>query len=63
MDKIFTKEKEENIKDYLDKISSYKSKDYWVDIIYMQKKVALIINSKKNRQKEIAKAFEGLIIE
>ena len=54
---------EDEIKNYNDRIDNFSNKNYAVDVIFFSKKVVLILNYKKDKQKEIAKALEGLIYE
>ena len=59
----FQTEDEDEIKNYNDRIDNFSNKDYAVDVIFFSKKVVLILNYKKDKQKEIARALEGLIYE
>ncbi|MBI4116934.1 hypothetical protein HY449_04280 [Candidatus Pacearchaeota archaeon] len=53
--------KENNIKKYVNKIDNYRNKNYSVDIIYFDKEVVLIINSKTNKQQVISKVLDEFI--
>lgn len=53
----------EDIKDYVDRIDNFSNKDYSADVIFFSKEVALILNYKQDKQKEIARALKGLIYE
>ena len=55
--------KEEEIKKYKEMIANYTNKDYSVDIIYFSEKVFVIINYKKDKQKQISDALKDLIYE
>jgi adenylate kinase family enzyme len=54
-------DKEDNIKKYINKIYNFNNKNYSVDIIYFDKEIYLIINSKQNKQKIISKALDEFI--
>ena len=54
-------DKENNIKKYFNRIDNYRDKEYSIDIIYFDKEVTLIINSKKNKQQFISEALEEFI--
>ncbi len=54
-------DKEDNIKKYINKIYNFSNKEYSIDIIYFDKEVYLIINSKKDKQNVISNALEEFI--
>jgi len=54
-------DKENSIKKYVNKIDNFRNKNYSVDIIYFDKEVVLIINSKTNKQQVISKALDEFI--
>lgn len=56
-------DKEDSIKKYINKIYNFHNKDYSIDIIYFDKEVVLIVNSKQNKQQFISKAIEEFIEE
>ncbi len=54
-------DKEDNIKKYINKIYNFSNKSYSADIIYFDKEVVLIINSRQDKQKIISKALDEFI--
>src|SRR3989344_973320 len=52
---------EDNIKKYINKIYNFSNKSYSADIIYFDKEVVLIINSRQDKQKTISKALDEFI--
>ena len=54
-------DKEDNIKKYINQIYNFHNKNYSIDIIYFEKEVVSIINSKQDKQQTISKAIEEFI--
>ena len=52
---------EDNIKKYINKIYNFSNKSYSADIIYFDKEVVLIINSRQDKEKIISKALDEFI--
>jgi len=72
---IYDEETEEPVKDkkghfveveierYNERIFNFTNKEYSIDVIFFAKKVSIIFNYKKDKQKEISNVFEGIIKE
>lgn len=58
-DYVFSKE--EHIKNYIDRIDKYHNNEYSVDVIYFTQKIHVIINSREDKQQEIAEKLEKYI--
>ncbi|MBI2057163.1 hypothetical protein HYT91_02820 [Candidatus Pacearchaeota archaeon] len=56
-------DKENDIKEYNERIINFESKDYSMDIIFFSKRVVLIFNYKEDKQQEIAKILDKFILE
>lgn len=54
---------EAKIEEYKEDIFNFINEKYSIDIIFFSKKVSVIFNYQKDRQREIAKAFRGVIKE
>ena len=54
-------DKEEDIKNYVDRMDTFGNEKYFVDIIYFSQKIHLIINSREDKQQEIVKILDKYI--
>jgi hypothetical protein len=54
---------EAKIERYNERIFNFINKEYSIDLIFFSKKVSMILNYNKDKQKEISKVFEGVIKE
>jgi len=61
--KDFALDKELKIKEVVEEIDSYDNEKFSVEIIYFSHKIYLIINSKEDEQKKIAKILEEFLKE
>lgn len=60
---ILDKEDNINSRDYTEKITSFTTEDYSLDIIFFSKKVVLIFHYCKDRQAEISKVINKFILD
>src|SRR3989344_5646551 len=54
-------DKENSIKKYINQIYNFRDREYSIDIIYFDKEVVLIINSKQDKQQVISKVIDEFI--
>jgi len=54
-------DKEEKIEEYFDKIDNFRNDEYSIDVIAFKEKMIVVINSKEDKQQEIAGILDKYI--